>query len=1011
MGQLKGWVFNIGMLAAGLVDPLLAAESADRSMSVQALDIHPGLLSEALLAFGKQTGIQIMMSADTVGHRHSPGLHGRFPPAAALTQLLAGTGLAAQFTDRSTVVIHAVSAPSPRLGIVKPVAVKAAKMTAAPIALKQVEVLGSLIPRSQVETASAVVVINAQEIKQRGFATVADALQQSSFATGATAGNTASGDLWGAKTIGMFGLDPSFTKYLVDGRPMAGFSQPSIGSNSTSLVNNLTTIPIDMVERIEILPGSQSSLYGSDAVAGVINIVTKQHMRAATLDVRYGGYSDGGGNDRKISFSDMIHSGRFQLNFGAQLTSVEPVFAYQRSVTRQNFANGIYPQMATPVVNVFSLFTGQRTLLSSGGCGALSGLWRGSVHTVGGDNPYCGSVSSNAWSNLSNKDKSGSISAHASFAFNPRFQLYSDLLATYEEQTQTTLPSWSGTIYDAASSNLYLVTRNFAPEELGGEAFQKQYETNASWALGGKGQFGDGWNYDLSLNLGLDRMTIRQGGLLADSVAGSYGSRVTGEGNPGGLPDYDLLYTPLTPAEYSRYAGYAAIQAGTDDDVARAMLTQTSLFSLPAGDVGLAAVVEGGYQAWQYAPAAAFVDGTLSQLYIQPSQGHRTRWATAAELSVPLLKTLTLDMSGRYDRYDSAGRIFGAFTYSAGLEFRPVDSLLLRAKYSTAFKAPTLVDQFQGSSSNQQYLVDYANCMTVSHSINNCAVNYQNVYATVNTVSNPALQPITTRAFSYGLVWSPSANFSFNIDYQQLVIHNEVLTESPGYVLKVEQECRDGILDITSPSCVAALNQVVRAPATPGSGLLGDILSVSPTKINLAREFNNSLTAGLNYQLSLHRWGGLALAGAYTLMLKHQRQTFPGDPTLDLLNNPVQGQAVEFRSKANASLTWTKGGWSATFYSVYYGHTPNYLAQTNGYGTPDAGRLAPWVISNLNLSYQATRKLNLSFQVNNLKNSMPPFDATQNPAMNAPYNIGSYNVFGRQFFLEARYQFGVASTR
>ncbi|MHC1479436.1 TonB-dependent receptor [Frateuria aurantia] len=963
-----------------------------------------------MLAFGKQTGIQVMTSGGTLAFHASSGLHGRELPAHALEKLLAGSGLVAQFVDASTVVIRQEPrrASSPATSI-KPAAVLPRQENLEPVQLKRIEVLGSLIPRVEVETASPVVVITAEDMRQRGFATVADALQQSSFATAATAYTTNSGDLWGAKTIGIFGLDPSFTKYLIDGRPMAGFSQPAINTNSTNLVNNLTTIPIDIVERIEILPGSQSSLYGSDAIAGVINIITKKYYRGASLDLRYGGYSDGGGQNRKLSFSDMIHSGPFQLSFGAQLTSVAPVFAYQRAVTAQNFAAGISPQRATPVMSAMSLQTGRQQLLSPTGCAGLASLWGGTVVAAGtAAVPYCGSVRSNSGVNLSNKDKSASLSTHASYTFSPRFQLYSDALATYEEQIQTSLPSWSGVIVDGGDE--YYLSRSFAPEEVGGDAYQKQYETNASWALGGKGSFGEGWNYDLSVNLGLDRMAVREGGPVADAVTGSYGSQVAGSGLGTGSPDYDLLYSALTPAEYARIARFATVHAATDDDVVRAMLTQTSLFSLPAGDVGLAAVMEGGYQAWRYMPEEAFLDGTLNNLYIQPSHGHRTRWATAAELSIPLLKTLTLDTSARYDSYDSAGNTSGDFTYGIGLEFRPLDSLLLRAKYSTGFKAPSLVDQFQGGSSQKQYVTDYANCMTVSHSINNCAVRYMDTYASVNNISNPNLKPVTTRAFSYGVVWSPSADISFNVDYQQLVIHNEVLTESSGYVLKTEQQCRAGILDISSPSCVAALEQVERAPAIAGSGVLGNVLSVDTTKINLAREFNNALNAGFNYRLNLRRWGSLALNGAYTLILKHQQQTFPGDPTLDLLDNPAQAQAVEFRRKANASLTWSRGPWTATFYTVYYGSTPNYAAMTQGYGAPYAARLPPWVISNINLGYQATRRLYLSFQLNNIKNSMPPFDVSQNSAGNFPYNTGNYNVFGREYFIEARYQFGLASS-
>ena len=95
-------------------------------------------------------------------------------------------------------------------------------------------------------------------------------LQKSSFATGGVQNNQSSASFTqGAETLSLFGLSASYVKYLIDGRPMANY--PAL-YNGSDVFNNISGIPIELVERIEILPGGQSSLYGSDAIAGVVNI-------------------------------------------------------------------------------------------------------------------------------------------------------------------------------------------------------------------------------------------------------------------------------------------------------------------------------------------------------------------------------------------------------------------------------------------------------------------------------------------------------------------------------------------------------------------------------------------------------------------------------------------------------------------------------------------------------------------------------------------------------------------
>ncbi|GAB3788217.1 TonB-dependent receptor domain-containing protein [Dyella agri] len=1018
---------SIKPIYAGLLLAALAAPVAVHAQVTHAFDLPAQALSSALRELGSQAQVNVIFDPAVIGARRAPALKGHYELKQALAKLLDGSGFKAEFTDASTVVIKPQPLPpgSSRSQPGKPVG-KSAQAVQQPgtVTLKAVTVLGSLIPRSQIETASPLIVITSDDIKSRGFSSVADALQNASVNTGSV-NNTAinTGDIWAAKTVSLFGLDPSYTKFLIDGRPMPVFSQVASGKNVDQLYTNLAGIPIDLVDRIEILPGGQSSLYGSDAIAGVVNIVLKKHVNVGTLDARIGWYSDGGGRERSVSASDSFSIGKLSLMLGAQVNDQQPMWAFQRSVTAQNFAGGINPQQASVNAVVNSILYGNSYFPAQpSDCNKLGGLWGGSEgYQVGSLGAFCGSTRSGGYSTLMNKSRSGTLSAHATYALTDSVQLYGDFFDVYQEQAHRVDDIYASVVGDANLMDDVVIIREFAPEEmansLNGLLSQKNYENTYTVTLGGKVDFGSGWNLDTALTHSQENSNDRQIAMWGNNVPGSYGNTLLGPqlgtdwlGFPVYAPNYNLLTTPITPAQFASYLGAASIASSNRTDQLRTQLTQTSLFALPGGDAGLAVVAEQGYESWSYQPSPLLSSGQLLAASWNPSGGHRDRYAVATELNLPLLKMLTADLSARYDSYDAQGARFSHPTYSVGLEFRPVDSVLLRAKYSTSFKAPSLIDEFEGGSSGLGSVTDWVNCGRLGYTGGNilsCPYQYYSVPATVVETSNPDLQPLTARNFSYGVVWSPTAGLSVSLDYQHISIRNEVLKESSDYVMQTQLYCTNGTLDPQSPTCQAIDAQITRAPAAPGSPLLGQILQVVTKKINVAREVNNALNASLKYRTNPHAWGWLDFDLGYTRVLAHRQETFPGDPTIDYLRNP--GFSTEFQTKANAALTWTfdQGKWSATLYGTYYGPTPNYIANLNdSYDVPHAGKVAPWRIYNASINYAPTRAWRLSLRVNNLRNSMPPIDVTYRSDVNEPFAAGNYNPYGREIFLEAQYQFG-----
>lgn len=890
--------------------------------------------------------------------------------------------------------------------------------------LEMVTVTGSLIPQTEIETATPVITITAEDMKARGFTSVAQALQQSAIASGSVQGMQATNSFTtGAKTLSMFGLPVGFTKYLIDGRPMGDF--PGL-YNGSDAFNSISGIPMDMVDHIDILPGGQSSLYGSDAIAGVINIVLKKHIDAPTIDARYGWHSDGGGASRRISLADSFSAGRFNSLIGVQFEDTQPIFRGDRNLTRK-FSNQTGDPRASLDYVVASGTQSKYYFFDKNNCANTNSSWHGTegIHTRDGVGTYCGSLYTPGAGTLSNHEKTVNLYTHNTFDLNSNVQFYGDLLYNYAEQEYTNGSSttfWNnglspGYFYDPDVDDLLLVQRSFSPEEIGGYTrnMNKQIENSYVLTFGARGTFGQSdWDYDLGFTHSDDKLNNRDYHRLTKPFEKFFNDRILGPqhgtyyGYPVFTPDYQALYTPITPAEFQSFSGYTNNYSKTWDNMLRGQLTDASLFSLPGGDAGVAVVLEGGNQGWNISPDPQFAAGEIWGSSATPGHGHRSRYAATTEFKFPLLKQLTLDVSGRYDSYDVADQRVAHGTYNLGIEYRPFDSLLLRGRYGTAFKVPTLADQFQLPSGSFSYVQDYLNCNRQGHGgadFDNCENPYDSVQYRGQTYGNPDLKPITAKVWSYGFVWAPIPRMSLSVDYLHWDIDNEVAKVSADQLSNTEYLCDIGTVDPNSETCRTAFELITRDP--PQGKYLGKITNIVTPKLNVANEQVNAISASFAYVQDIGRFGQLALAMSYSDELKHTYQDYPTDDPVDLLRNP--NWSTDFKTKANASLTWSKDKWTSTIYVNRYGRTPNDLASTvNNYTDEGTGKLPAWTLYNASVGFNPTESLGLSIMINNVFNKMPPKDHSYGNT-GTPYNIYNYDVYGRAIYLEAKYKFGRGS--
>lgn len=892
--------------------------------------------------------------------------------------------------------------------------------------LEAVTVTGSLIPQTEVETFTPTTTITTEQLKANGFSTVAQALQRLSFATGSVQNaQTTNTFTPGAKTASFFGLNPGYVKILVDGHPLNNF--PAL-YNSTEVINNLNTIPTDLVDRIDFLPGGQSTLYGSDAIAGVINIIMKKKIDAPILDVRYSWDGLGGGANRHISFADTFSFNKFNITVGAQLESYQPLWSADRSWTSHYFENGTSPALAgrdyliynTELRNSYYMLDPNRCALTTGQFGGTEGL-----RTRPGQGEYCGSFYSPGYSTLAGDSKTANVYTHATYDLSDTTQLYGNFGYSFDREKWNSGAGtmWWGTsakygyIYDPNLDDFINLQKTFSPEEVGGyqRTMSKTYERSYTLTLGARGVLGSSdWEYDTNVTHGEDKLTQRPFARFSSAIEGYFANRVLGADlgpDPYGFgfstfrPDYEAFYTPISSSDFNSFTGYLTTNAKTWQNIGRVTLTNSALAPMPGGDIGVAILAEGANEGWDYSPDPRLLAGGVWGQSAVQGAGHRSRFAIANEWRLPLLPNLTMSASARYDAYKVAGNAISKPTYNIGLEYRPLnDLLLLRARYGTSFKAPTLADQFTGPSTYYDGPTDYYNCALLGYGPSTAPISCPTKYngASVKGVQsgNPDLRPISAINWSAGFVISPTSRMALSTDFYHWNIKDEVSIEDSDKLLLQEAACRLGQLDISSPSCQSAINQIIR-------NAKGELTEIHTPKINIANETLDIVNVGFNYVFPAGRFGEFSPSLNYTNILQHKYQPYVGDPYIDLLRSPYW--STDFKTKFSASLSWKLGNWGATLYASRYGRSPNYLASLNAsspYTQEGEGTLPAWVTYNASVAYKPLANLDISFVVNNLFNTMPPVDRSYPGTSSAPYNKLNYDVYGRTFSLEASYRFG-----
>ena len=977
--------------------------------------IPPQSLASALIEYSKQANVQVLTSGANLESAKSPGVSGKLTAAAALNKLLEGTAFAPEFTDAATVVV--------KPGAAKPAATKTnepqARSNPAPAPqeppkeLEKVTVTGSHIPRAQVEGPAPITIVSARDIAERGFATVADIMTSLSQNLGDLDNNQiTNGFSNGAQAVDLRGLGPNHTLILVNGRRIADYPQSYNGSSNFT---DITNIPASLIDRVEILSGSASAVYGSDAISGVINFIMKKKADGTTLEFRLGDTQHGGAASQRFTLTSGWSNDKFDSVFGVEIYNQDPLWAYQRSYLASRTNDPRYGTSPTRVAApTFVIMDEDENYIDPGQatCDKLSYLNQGTVQylTRRSYGKYCGSLEDVRYGTMQNARRAANFYGSATYHFNDHLDFFADLqYSTSHQETYNTQLKWQNSyplngdssptpFYNTATGQVEQWQRQyFTYEENGGlkRAMIRNINNTLALNTGLKGTFGEAWNYEAMFSHAQNQLEAKWPALVSAKAQMLYLGPSLGVDEDSGYQMYyaprERLYTPLTPAQFA-----SITQDSVDRDTSRAenysfSINNTELFQLPAGPVGFAAVAEYGNQYFGLKPDPLSLDGSYFGLHNTVAVGSRSHSGTGFEFRVPVFAQLNLSAAGRYDRYEYSQNSSSKFTYALGIEYRPIDSLLLRGSYSTGFRAPDLSYLYAGPSGSSSSGADYYRCAKYQPDVDLSDCDWGDVNFNGRSNGSVDLKNETSKSLTWGFVFSPLRGLDISTDYYIVKLSNEVIYQSSDAILRTEAQCRLGQLDINSGLCQNAISQVVRNPVGgPGAE---NITSVLVLPINASTHRTSGVDFKAHYLWETDRLGSFDFNLGLTYVVTNRIQQFPGDPFVNELSDYYT--YVIPRSKANYSVAWNYGDFTTTLYGARLGGIPNYDGDQ---------RMGPTMLYNATLNYRYSKNVGVGVTVDNLFDSKPGRDNTWT---SYPYYARRwFSPLGRALFVDLSVKFG-----
>ncbi|WP_129646823.1 TonB-dependent receptor plug domain-containing protein [Peristeroidobacter agariperforans] len=841
-------------------------------------------------------------------------------------------------------------------------------------------VTGSNIKRSGSDAPNPVQILSREELETSAKVTVADVLRSVSANTGnATNETTNNGWASGAAGIGLRGLSQKNTLVLLNGRRLANYGFPANGLSDTFV--NLNALPMVAVERIDVLKDGASAVYGSDAVAGVVNIITRENYQGFEAGGSFSSTDEGGLDTQRARFLGGIgdkDSDGYNVLFSFEAYDRDRLDQDQRDLTRSGIYtdspggrwNGWTAKGARFLVNGASV----PLLDAQGNCpdgmeltasAPIDGLPGNTcainlapyTTLIPSTERYQGYINGTLRIN-DNIDAFGEviyshIRGASIFGSSPYFTLEGGRFALnadsgLAEPVPAVLPA--GNPYNPYGVNTQIEYTFF---DLGQSV--KTNRSDAYRVVAGVRGRGERWDWEASAfsARSKEEETVSGGfanrwGLFAALANGSYNL-------------HDPSSTPLSVIDSIRLSTVRPADSrlhGADFKITG------NLFDVPAGSVGFAAGVE-----WREEEVVSRNPWQIDAgLQIRPAiaevDGKRNVTAAYAELNVPVLATLELQLAGRGDHYSDFG---SAFSPKASLRWQPLDVLAVRGAASRGFRAPSLSENSASTNISYGSVVDpYDPDVPGSR---------QN--PTFFTVGNSNLDPERTHSYNFGVVLTPWQGSSLSVDWYRIELDNLIGTDNTSTIV---QNNRPG--------------DVVRDAR-------GKLVAVYNRYQNLSELTTSGIDVELRRRWQTQNIGEFGVTAVYTHVLDYRRPQTTGGPLVDYAGSNLGASFSLPQDKATTTVEWNIA--SVRTALTWY-HTGGYDQKASAAASAAQTRVDAYEQFDLYTGWSSgSDNLTVYAKVENLFDEQPPYDASF-PGIRAPYDFTQYDLRGRAFLIGLDYR-------
>lgn len=829
--------------------------------------------------------------------------------------------------------------------------------------LQEVIVTGSRVRRVDAETASPVMVMDKSTIEQTGAVTIGDLVARipSVGGQGITPAQNNGGG-FGETNIELRGLDAKRTLILIDGQRVN-----LIGNSGAVDVNQ---IPLNAIDHVDVLNEGAGAIYGSDAIAGVVNFITRKDYDGLELTGDWGESSkhDTQHHDIGVMFGHKADNFRVEVGgsynqqdellMGNRKWSQYALYLYSGSLTRAGSSR-------TPTGRIFLT----PALATQFGCGSVTRKTGTDGTTLADYRCFAGAPDRFNFQpyNLDiTPQERGALFTKVNYDLSDWATAYTEVIYNHTHSGFQIAPL----PFDANADQI-IISKNsvYNPfgTDFGGGALvgganpnfllrmlaigdRKSDSTSASFITrtGLKGKFGDsGWNYDASVQYNrLDQDATIHGYFFSSQLQAEVGpSFFAGPGNtnptcgtvaapiPNCTPVNIFDLTDLGPAATQNFAAYYSTNNTFVSKSASADFNGP-VFKLPAGDALL------GVGADYIGLTGQFLTSAITQL--QPplflscqisqetcsgnsygsynvKEGYLELFVPALA-DLPLVHSLSLDAGVRYSSYN----LFGSTTRSSfKLEYRPVKDLLLRGTYAQIFRAPTINDISAAPAANAPTLNDIcngylgANTAAYPHLTTACASvptdgSFHEPQNQITGIlrSNPSLHPETGYEDTFGLVFDPSfvPGLSINADYWTYTVKDLITTLDPNYAL---QQC-----GLTGAAEFCSLQH--RFPL--GSGSPGQFEFFDQPTFNLGTLKTDGVDIGVHYTLNGTPIGSFRILADETHLMSWTDTPAPGAKPQQIAGDYSKQFGNYAKDRATLSVGWDNWGAQAMLTARYVSH-------------------------------------------------------------------------------------------